>query len=348
MTDSKTINRLSKETKEDIQKILVDRGQVVDSVLRAKGEGNIADEVLRSTSDYFNATCLMHWEYQNGEFTFEREAGREIDEGLHKLVDEVMKDSFLQRKPFHSLKDETEKLKMPYFVESLDASVNGEITNYGSLMMIRTPNESGEEPAKFNIHEIDAFFAISRAVATKLDQIYKTERAIKAEEHAFTDFLTGAYNMRGLFRELDQEFGRAVRYARPISVVMIDIDYFKKFNDDYGHPQGDQVLKEFYQVLKGCVKESDTIARYGGEEFTLILPERTLDEAYEIAEKARTAIHDYKFTKLDDATSHLKITASLGVATRGSNDDLSGKQLIKEADKKLYYSKENGRDQVNK
>ncbi|MCP4370764.1 MAG: diguanylate cyclase, partial [Deltaproteobacteria bacterium] len=176
----------------------------------------------------------------------------------------------------------------------------------------------------------------------------KQERALRqANEEikllSITDPLTGCYNRGFLNTRLPQEIQRAGRYNRPLSIVMCDIDHFKKVNDTYGHQAGDLVLKEFSKRIEDSIRDNvDILARYGGEEFLITLPETDLDGALNVAERLLRFISESKF---DIGTEKIKITASFGVAGFGQDDrlgEISFDILIKAADKYLYQAKNEG------
>jgi diguanylate cyclase (GGDEF)-like protein len=159
------------------------------------------------------------------------------------------------------------------------------------------------------------------------------------------DGLTGAFNHRYFQNALDQEISRCMRNDSTISILLLDIDHFKKFNDSYGHQVGDFVLTEFTLTLQNNVRKYDIVARYGGEEFIIILPETTADEAMNVAEKLRAAIESANF---DDNRESYNVTASFGVsnATPSTEDDFTKDTFIKQADQALYQAKEKGRNKV--
>lgn len=165
------------------------------------------------------------------------------------------------------------------------------------------------------------------------------------ENLANIDGLTGIYNHRYFQNILDQEISRATRKQLSISIIMLDIDHFKKINDTYGHLVGDFILIEFAKILKGNIRQYDTLARYGGEEFIVILPETQLSEALSVAEKMRIAIETYSF---DDKSEQYKITTSIGVAESqpAIEDDFSKSKFTSKADEALYIAKNGGRNQV--
>lgn len=159
---------------------------------------------------------------------------------------------------------------------------------------------------------------------------------------AITDGLTQLRIHRYFQQRLSEEIIRAKKFNHPLSLIMSDIDHFKKFNDTYGHQQGDIVLIETAKIFRLNVRDVDIAARYGGEEFAMILPEADVKEAVRIAEKLRKKIEEHKYPSKQ---GKLKVTISLGVATypdHAKEKDL----LIKAADKALYKAKESGRNRV--
>jgi diguanylate cyclase (GGDEF)-like protein len=161
------------------------------------------------------------------------------------------------------------------------------------------------------------------------------------EKLATTDGLTGLYNHRRFQENLTEELKRLNRNSSPVSLMLTDIDYFKKVNDNYGHPVGDTVLKGVSKIIREEIRDMDIPARYGGEEFAVILPGTDSEGARNIAERLRKAVMDTTFSA--DGKS-LKITISIGIAT--APVDAKGKEeLVEKTDKALYHAKHNGRNQ---
>lgn len=155
------------------------------------------------------------------------------------------------------------------------------------------------------------------------------------------DGLTGVHNKRFLLEALDKEIPRGRRHGRPLSVVMFDIDHFKKINDTYGHLAGDYVLKELAQLVKSRLRPDDIFARYGGEEFAALLPETPVDGAGAIGEDLRRRIEERRFVFEGEV---IPVTMSLGAAEL--TGEMDGTGLIKHADEKLYEAKHAGRNRV--
>ena len=160
---------------------------------------------------------------------------------------------------------------------------------------------------------------------------------------AALDELTGIYNRRSMFHFLKDEIDRSRRYRHFLSVLMIDVDHFKRINDAYGHAAGDGVLKEVVLTTKKMLRSNDRLCRYGGEEFLAILPETDKDNALRAAERIRSEIENRNFSVPYAA---VRLTASLGVATTPPQTHISSDELIRVADDALYLSKMNGRNRV--
>lgn len=168
-------------------------------------------------------------------------------------------------------------------------------------------------------------------------------RAERAEELASRDSLTNLYNHRMFYALLQDEMARTRRFGHPVSLLMLDIDHFKRVNDSYGHQAGDAILKGLSGLLVRHARAVDRVCRYGGEEFTVILPETGADTAFETAERLRTAVAHHLFDA--GGGKMVGITVSIGVATCPQQTDaLEG--LVKAADVALYAAKQGGRNRT--
>ena len=160
---------------------------------------------------------------------------------------------------------------------------------------------------------------------------------------ATTDGLTELYNHRYFQEQIRMQVEQAKRYSSNFSLIIIDIDFFKKFNDTFGHQSGDAVLRQVAQTLKKNVRVTDIVCRYGGEEMSIILPNTGKDEAFSTAQKICERVASKKFKLTGDKETH--VTISLGVATFPFDGD-TAPAIIESADKKLYTAKNSGRNQV--
>ncbi|MDY7228446.1 diguanylate cyclase [Hyalangium rubrum] len=184
----------------------------------------------------------------------------------------------------------------------------------------------------------------------ELDRANK-ELARKREELlalSRTDPLTGLSNRRYFEERLQEEFARARRYRSPLSLVMLDIDYFKRVNDTYGHPFGDEVLRAVAQVTRARLREVDLLARYGGEELIALLPETSPEDALRACERVREAIEGLQLEhRASDGTKRpVRCTASLGLASIPSPSLQTMEELMHAADECLYAAKGAGRNRV--
>lgn len=164
----------------------------------------------------------------------------------------------------------------------------------------------------------------------------------EVERLAVTDGLTGLYNHRHFQERLSEEFQRIERIPQSLSMILIDLDHFKKINDIYGHPAGDVVLKGLASILKKTLRGIDIIARYGGEEFAAVLLNTESKGAYKIAERLRIKVMHTPFFA---GENKLLLTLSIGIATY-PHDAVTKEELISRTDQALYYAKKNGRNQV--
>lgn len=170
----------------------------------------------------------------------------------------------------------------------------------------------------------------------------KTYQRLQVE--ATVDEKTALANYRVFYTRLRDEWERSERYKLPLSLVMFDLDDFKRVNDSFGHPAGDRVLREFAVLVSGGARGTDLAARYGGEEFAMILPHTNREHAERVAERVRAAVVDFRFLEPDHA---LRITVSAGVATFAAGTDIaSAEQLVAAADRALYSAKNAGKNRV--
>jgi diguanylate cyclase (GGDEF)-like protein len=165
----------------------------------------------------------------------------------------------------------------------------------------------------------------------------------KLQKLAVTDGLTKLYNSRSFYSQLETEVDRFNRYKHPLALLLLDLDHFKEYNDNFGHLEGDKVLVRFSQIIKSCLRTNDSAYRYGGEEFTVILPETAGAEAKTVAQRIRSALEAERFSP--ENGKKVQITISIGVTEYHSKEELS--TFIQRADKAMYLSKQNGRNKVS-
>ncbi len=181
---------------------------------------------------------------------------------------------------------------------------------------------------------------VRAALRTKLRFDELEERSAALAEMAFVDELTGLYNRRRMLERLEEEYKRARRYKYPISCLFVDLDEFKRINDDFGHQAGDVVLREVSNLIRGCIRAYDVACRYGGEELVVLLPQTDAEQALVAAERIRTII-----AGMTSALGDRPITVSVGVATYPGAAN-GPDALLASADAAMYAAKAAGRNRV--
>jgi diguanylate cyclase (GGDEF)-like protein len=181
------------------------------------------------------------------------------------------------------------------------------------------------------------------ATETCMYQTQLNEALASMAEQSVRDALTGLYNRRKLDEQLKIELARAVRHGRPLALLMLDIDHFKRVNDGFGHLAGDSVIRHVAKLAASRLRQSDFIGRYGGEEFVAILPEATAEGAIVVAERIRSSVESSVAT-LDDL--RISVTVSVGISELGTATGTT-EGLLGAADEALYRSKSGGRNRVS-
>ncbi len=188
-------------------------------------------------------------------------------------------------------------------------------------------------------------FEVLKRCADMTAVAVETQRLLLATKRlAELDGVTGVFNHRHFRTLLEQEVERARGLERPVSLVMIDIDHFKRFNDAHGHQAGDEVLRHVAQLTARALRRSDAVARYGGEEFVVLLPEAAIEDALPVAEKIRAEVERNPLS-VGGTLRPLHVTVSLGVAAFPA-DAINGPELVAVADRALYQAKSRGRNRV--
>lgn len=198
-------------------------------------------------------------------------------------------------------------------------------------------------PGVFFLGAVFVWLATTLSLQTAID----VRRISLLERETITDPLTGIYNRRHLDRRIGEEVARAQRYGLPLCVLMLDIDHFKRVNDEHGHQAGDRVLGAIGELTAAAVRESDIAARYGGEEFLVIVPNTPVSNATVLAERLRKRVESHGFVLTDEpgGQQEIRVTVSIGVASLGDGVD-SGEKLVHAADEALYRAKHEGRNRV--
>lgn len=198
-----------------------------------------------------------------------------------------------------------------------------------------------DRPETFEWHDLELFTTVAEHIAVSMENVRLYQ---ETKLQAITDGLTGLYNHRFFRAHLTVEIERASRYGHKLSLIILDIDHFKNYNDAHGHPQGDELLRGVAEFLRKGIRESDFACRYGGEEFAIILPETGKDAALALAERIRKSIAEHPFP-FRETQPMGTISVSAGVAAFPV-DSKNIDDLIKKADKALYRAKDEGRNRA--
>jgi len=222
------------------------------------------------------------------------------------------------------------------------------------LMLTGKPPEQKEKIKFFQAGLIDGYFTMPLNIeeVAAYANAFLQRQALQEEleeknrllsEISITDDLMQIYNRRYLMKRLDEEIKRIKRYNYPLSALMIDLDYFKKINDTYGHTQGDKALRGLAELLQKNIRAMDILCRYGGEEIVILMPHTNFRGATLTGERIRSKV---KANNFGSADMPLNITVSIGLITFDGEDKVSLDSVISYLDNLLYKAKNNGRDQV--
>lgn len=206
--------------------------------------------------------------------------------------------------------------------------------------MLGVLNLNDGEANSFNVSDLDFILNLTEFISMSISNavLYEQTKIL-----AVTDGLTGITNRTSLDRGLWSEFERSTRYNVPLSIILIDVDYFKGVNDNYGHQKGDEILMAVASLMKKVCRTNDIAARYGGEEFLMILPQSKSEGAFKIAERMRKEMMKISFTGNE---SKFSVTVSCGVAELDTDFMKNTDQLIEVADQALYEAKNSGRNKT--
>jgi diguanylate cyclase (GGDEF)-like protein len=310
--------------------VLLDSWNIPTSIttpLRFHHEPNLAPEEYRDKAVILNIANLLSMIY----------SGRETVENVN-LLEQRMQDYFgIDTAKTREILDDVAR-KSIEILEIFDISSH-QIKPYSVMLQ-----EANDELGKLNLSYEQLVLELKQS-KEKSEKFAHELRAANAklEQLAFRDGLTNLCNHRYFQEALSKELARAKRYGHHLSLILFDIDFFKKINDTYGHPAGDKVLVNLANIISSKVRPSDIVSRYGGEEFAVILPETSLTGLKVFSERLRrcaaAAVTELKEQKI-------KITISCGGAHMSPDMDISKQLLIDTADRGLYFSKSEGRNRV--
>jgi diguanylate cyclase (GGDEF)-like protein len=254
----------------------------------------------------------------------------------------------------------TPKQKLPAdhrLVRVLMGEVPGEITNREAVLALKgRERNTGVMEVFFHPKEIEVLADNERALKGYRDLLETLSNVIgllvenlhlydKVRRQSIVDHLTGVYNRRYFDQQLAEEYNRALRYGRALSLVLLDVDHFKEINDKISYKQGDQVLVEMARHFRAFTREVDRVCRYGGDEFAILMPETGYEQALTKAENLRQVVRGAEFTNTIDPSKPLTVTLSIGV-TGWHSGVKNGDDLLRAVDEALHAAKRSGRDTV--
>jgi two-component system cell cycle response regulator len=243
------------------------------------------------------------------------------------------------------LKSKGALINTPLIILSQNTSSNAQVSAFlqGASDYIIKPFQFNEVLARIN-NQL-RIYSLLKNLEEK--NMALSKRNVILEQMAITDSLTELYNKGYILRRLESELTRSARYNEPISLILLDIDFFKKINDTLGHIAGDTILKRLSKKLKESVRDVDVVARYGGEEFLVVCPNTSISGAAILAERIRESVQN---TLFQAGNIDVKLTVSLGISHLSPSSlavgDFSSSKLLQEADSALYKAKSAGRNKV--
>lgn len=185
---------------------------------------------------------------------------------------------------------------------------------------------------------------IESQIQSRTSELTKANQELKAL--SLQDALMAIGNRRAMEVDVQYTHSNALRKQRPYCLVLLDVDYFKKYNDHYGHQAGDEALKQLASSTQASIRSTDRLYRYGGEELLLLLPETTIDAAREVVERVLTSLEQAAIEHVESPFGHLTISAGISVMTNFDSGDDGWQQYLHRADEKLYSAKSQGRNRI--
>lgn len=298
------------------------------------------DFVVKKAAEILDASkcSIMLVDYQRGELCVKGARGFKDDIFKQKVkVGELLTGWVAQQGTpllVKNVEQDPQWLEAARFLYLGSSFISVPIKMSGQVIGVINVAEKGKSRNEaFNETDLKVLDSISREVAVALEnlKLYKELHFL-----TITDPLTHLYNFRYFSRTMDYEIKRTKRHLRPLGLMILDIDNFKPYNDEFGHPEGNKLLKGIAQIFLKSVREIDVVCRYGGDEFAIILPEVSRPEAEAVAERLRAAVENAKFER--------KITISIGLCMYVPNTDRH--ELTSRADRALYQAKREGKNRV--
>jgi diguanylate cyclase (GGDEF)-like protein len=319
--------------------VIYENSRILAAILDADGVAHEVMRIMGSTLQYTHYALI--YPDKRGHFYYRARAHDQTHNYHLKAIDEqdaVLLSKVAAQREAVRIKDIKDREDYRALHEGARAVMIVPMTSHGQTNGILTAEAA--KPDQFRERDVQMLSIVARSAALALDN---AELHKRTEELTMTDELTETYNYRYFIQKLQEEKKRALRYNLPLSIIMVDIDWFKKLNDSYGHEVGNVVLKELSRIIKKCIRDVDIFARYGGEEFVVILPQTPEGEAANIGERIRDQVEK---TVIDTgATGKVKVTVSVGVSAFPENGR-SHEELVSVADQALYRAKGSGKNAV--
>jgi len=335
------INRVNQELEEQVEKRTADYRIVNRALEQEIIERKLGEEVLRESEERYrtlveNASDIVFRTDDTGHFTFVNPAviritGYEEEEIIGKHYPTLIRPD---------MRDEA----MKFFGRQFVKGIKNTYSEYPIL------TKAGDElwfGQNTQLIVEDGHVIGFQVVSRDITDLKRIEKALRESENRYRDLsivddLTQLYNSRHFYFQLKIELDRSNRYEQPLTLLMLDLDNFKAFNDAYGHVEGDQVLLRLGQVVKRCLRQTDSAYRYGGEEFTILLPMTTSEDGAVTAERIRTEFKKEIFSPVPGKEVHM--TVSIGLAQFKIQEEM--KAFVHRVDRLMYQGKKNGKDRV--
>lgn len=337
----KTNQQLEKTVKE--LSVLYEVSQMISSTLEPDELYNIMLDVVKTLG--FNEFALLVFDDESQKLSVKTAYGFQDNEKVKEMIFDLGEGisglAAQRRQPIYIKDTSREETYLHYKGEKQEEGSFFSIPLISHERLMGVMNFTRPGVDSFSTNEIRLLNSLANQIAIAMEN---TRLYAKTKELSVTDELTHIYNRRHFQNMLEMEWRRAKRFSRNVSLLMIDVDHFKNYNDSYGHLEGDQVLKGIAAILGEHVREVDTVARYGGEEFSIILTHTDANDALQVALKLCKMVAAHSFRN-EERNIDTPVTVSIGVATY-PNDALNMEDLINHADIALYKAKNQGRNRV--
>lgn len=319
--------------------VIYENSRILAAILDTDGVVHEVMRIMGSTLQYTHYGLIFP--DKRGHFYYRARAQERMHNYHLKAIDEkdaVLLSKVAAQRETVRIKDIKDREDYRTLSETARSVMIVPMTSHGQTNGILIAEAA--KPDQFRDRDVQMLSIVARSAALALDN---AELHKRTEELTLTDELTETFNYRYFIQKLQEEKKRALRYNLPLSIIMVDIDWFKKLNDSYGHEVGNIVLKELSRIIKKCIRDVDIFARYGGEEFVVILPQTPEVEAANIGERIREQVEK---TVIDTVVSgKVKVTVSVGVSAFPENGR-SHEELVSVADQALYRAKGSGKNAV--